>query len=77
MRRYGMATKFGTIACDAYHGGLTPPLATVDWGRRCRVVGIPDRVRYLCDQHARGLVGWRDVCRMIDAPAIETRALIS
>ena len=70
MRRYGMATIYGTACCDAYHGGLNPPLATVDWGRRVRVGGIPGQVRFLCDHHARGLVGWRDVCRMIDAPAI-------
>ena len=71
MRRYGMATTYGTICCDAYHGGPVPPLATVDYGRRLRAIGIPGKVRFLCDQHARGLMGWRDTARMIDAPAIE------
>ena len=67
-----MATVYGSVKCDAYHGGLTPPLATVDFGRRLRAVGIPGKVRFLCDHHARGLLGWRDVCRVINAPAIET-----
>jgi len=57
--------------CDAYHGGLMPPRATVDFRRRVRAGGIPERVRYLCDQHARGLAGWRDKYRLPSAPPPE------
>lgn len=63
-------TTYGQHRCNAYHGGLEPPLATVDWGRRMRVVGVVGPVRFLCDDHARGLYGWRDRARMIQAPAI-------
>jgi len=63
-------TIYGQHRCDAAHSGLVPPLATVDWGRHMRVVGVPGSVRFLCDHHARGLSGWRDRARMIQAPAI-------
>ena len=61
---------YGRFTCDAYHGGLVPPLATVDWGRLIQCVGIPGNVRFLCDKHARGLRGWRDRCRMAGAPEL-------
>ena len=61
-------TFYGRFMCDAYHGGIEPPLATIDFGRRVRAVGVPGSVRYLCDAHAMGLSGWRARYRMVNAP---------
>ncbi len=67
----GRTTRhYGRDCCDAYHGGLEPPLATVDFGRRTRAVGIVGLVRFLCDRHARGYFGWRDRYRMVGAPEV-------
>jgi hypothetical protein len=46
--------------CDAYHGGLVPPEADIDFGRRLLLSGIPGKVRFLCDFHGRGFKGWCD-----------------
>jgi hypothetical protein len=65
---------YGRDLCDAYHGGLIPPLATVDLGRRQRVIGLTGGVRFLCDKDARGLAGWRDKARMPGAPGLPSWA---
>jgi hypothetical protein len=61
---------YGRVQCDAYHGGLEPPPATIDLGRRWDIFGKSYPVRFLCDDHARGRIPprIRERSRLAGAP---------